>query len=100
MQIKNNVFIVTGGASGLGEGTARMLARSLVDGSEMWLFVEFGYRLVAPRTGPPPAWTGTTPRTCSAGPTSFASQPRLDPRRPRRRRWRRVARPPETVLLD
>lgn len=26
MQIKNNVFIVTGGASGLGEGTARMLA--------------------------------------------------------------------------
>jgi len=27
MQIKNNVFIVTGGASGLGEGTARMLAQ-------------------------------------------------------------------------
>ena len=27
MHIKNNVFIVTGGASGLGEGTARMLAR-------------------------------------------------------------------------
>ena len=27
MQIKNNVFIVTGGASGLGEGTARMLAK-------------------------------------------------------------------------
>ena len=26
MQIKGNVFIVTGGASGLGEGTARMLA--------------------------------------------------------------------------
>lgn len=26
MQIKDNVFIVTGGASGLGEGTARMLA--------------------------------------------------------------------------
>jgi NAD(P)-dependent dehydrogenase (short-subunit alcohol dehydrogenase family) len=26
MQINNNVFIVTGGASGLGEGTARMLA--------------------------------------------------------------------------
>ena len=26
MQIQNNVFIVTGGASGLGEGTARMLA--------------------------------------------------------------------------
>lgn len=26
MEIKNNVFIVTGGASGLGEGTARMLA--------------------------------------------------------------------------
>lgn len=27
MQIKDKVFIVTGGASGLGEGTARMLAR-------------------------------------------------------------------------
>jgi NAD(P)-dependent dehydrogenase (short-subunit alcohol dehydrogenase family) len=27
MQIKNNVFIVTGGASGLGEGTARLLAQ-------------------------------------------------------------------------
>ena len=27
MQIKDTVFIVTGGASGLGEGTARMLAR-------------------------------------------------------------------------
>ena len=27
MQINNNVFIVTGGASGLGEGTARMLAK-------------------------------------------------------------------------
>src|SRR2546427_720502 len=26
MQIKDRVFIVTGGASGLGEGTARMLA--------------------------------------------------------------------------
>ena len=26
MQIKDKVFIVTGGASGLGEGTARMLA--------------------------------------------------------------------------
>jgi NAD(P)-dependent dehydrogenase (short-subunit alcohol dehydrogenase family) len=25
MQIKDRVFIVTGGASGLGEGTARML---------------------------------------------------------------------------
>ena len=28
MQIKNNVFIVTGGASGLGEGTARLLAHN------------------------------------------------------------------------
>ena len=28
MQIKDKVFIVTGGASGLGEGTARMLAAS------------------------------------------------------------------------
>ena len=27
MDIANKVFIVTGGASGLGEGTARMLAR-------------------------------------------------------------------------
>ena len=27
MQIKNNVFVVTGGASGLGEGTARLLAQ-------------------------------------------------------------------------
>ena len=27
MQIANKVFIVTGGASGLGEGTARMLAK-------------------------------------------------------------------------
>ena len=27
MEIKGNVFIVTGGASGLGEGTARMLAQ-------------------------------------------------------------------------
>ena len=27
MEIKGKVFIVTGGASGLGEGTARMLAR-------------------------------------------------------------------------
>jgi NAD(P)-dependent dehydrogenase (short-subunit alcohol dehydrogenase family) len=27
MQIKNNVFIVTGGASGLGEGTARLLTQ-------------------------------------------------------------------------
>jgi NAD(P)-dependent dehydrogenase (short-subunit alcohol dehydrogenase family) len=27
MEIKNNVFIVTGGASGLGGGTARMLAQ-------------------------------------------------------------------------
>ena len=26
MQIQDRVFIVTGGASGLGEGTARMLA--------------------------------------------------------------------------
>ena len=26
MQIENRAFIVTGGASGLGEGTARMLA--------------------------------------------------------------------------
>ena len=28
MQIKDKVFIVTGGASGLGEGTARLLAAS------------------------------------------------------------------------
>ena len=28
MQIKGNVFIVTGGASGLGEGTARLLSQA------------------------------------------------------------------------
>ena len=28
MQIEGKVFIVTGGASGLGEGTARMLAQA------------------------------------------------------------------------
>ena len=28
MQIQNNVFIVTGGASGLGGGTSRLLAAS------------------------------------------------------------------------